>query len=611
MAGALAGRRTALANNLNPARPLRPPFVSVAVPEPAGEGAGHTLFFMPSPSVTPRLTPVALAVFAGVAAMQWLLLRTGWPGLLPGIFFVALWCLCVALAQPLWDWLHRTATTADPSARRRRLVLLAALAPVCAFVTFLFVHLVWTAFRAGQAYLPGVRQAFDLLHDASAAVAFVLYFLRQMLASVEAPRRADPRGGIALLLCLLTLQAVAAVVRHYAPAWDFGRAAGLLALGVALFLPVEWALAWALRFFQPPDQRRARAFAGHSLALAMLGGKSPVQVLAVAIKESFGLEIRGSWLARYARLCIEPLLLVLVLAGWLSTSLVLVPPDSEAVRVTWGRFQPVTLGPGLHFIAPWPMERVRVVPSRRVQDFSLGFDQDLGGPVLWTEVHFAGESNLLVGNGEEVLTFNVPVHFDLSSPLAAERASAAPGLLLSSFAQRELLLATAPRESFGIMTTDRAAVSVEIQQRLQLASDRLGLGARIRYVGLKDIHPPVAVAPAYQEVISAREQRRMMIDLAAANRITGLATAQTEAFRARRQAESFAAERVAAVAGEAFLLTGKVDARRVDPELFDFRNRILVAEEVIPKLRLVLTDVRRIQDHTYTLDLREGANTYP
>jgi len=564
---------------------------------------------MTRPSVTPRLAPVALAVFAGVAVMQWLLLRAGWPGLLPGIFFVSLWCLFVALAQPGWDWLHRSGV--DASARRRRLVLLAALAPVCAFIAVIFVYLVWASYRTGQGYLPGSLAGLPRTALVSAAAAFMLYFLRQTLASVEVPRRADPRGGIALLLCLLTLQAIAAAVCHYVPAWDFGRAVGLLALGIALFLPVEWALAWVLRFFQPPDQRRSRAFAGHSLSLAMLGGRSPVQVLAVAIKESFGLEIRGSWLARYAKLSLEPLLLVLVLAGWLSTSLVLVPPDSEAVRVTWGRFQPATLGPGLHFIAPWPMEHVRVVPSRRVQEFALGFDRDLGGPVLWTEVHFSGESNLLVGNGEEVLTFNVPVYFDLSSPLEAERASASPGLLLSNLAQRELLLATASRESFGIMTNERAAVSLEIHQRLQLAADQLGLGASIRYVGLKDIHPPVAVAPAYQEVISAREQRRMMIDLAAANRITGLATAQTDAFRVRRQAESFAAERVAAVAGEAFLLTGKVDARRVDPELFDFHNRILVAEEVIPKLRLILTDVRKIQDHTYTLDLRGGANTYP
>ena len=569
---------------------------------------------MTRPSATPRLTPAALAVFGGVAVLQWVLTRQGWPALLPGIFLVSLACFFATAAQPAWDWLH-LAFSHPATDRRRRLLRVAAFAtlgPVCVFVAVVVAYLAWTQLRAGQVYFPGARTGLARTALLSAAAAFILYFLRHALAgSADLPRRGDPRGGFTLLMLLLTAQAVVAAVRLYAPAYDFGRAAGWVTSGLALYLPVEWALAWALRAFQPPDRRRAHGFVGHSLAVSLLAGKSPAQVIAVAIKDTFGLEIRGSWLARYARLCVEPLLLVLVLAGWLSTSLVLVPADSVAVRVTWGRFQPATLGPGLHFIAPWPMERARIVPARRVQEFALGFENDLGGPVLWTEVHFAGESNLLVGNGEEVLTFNVPVFFDLADPLAAERTSAAPGRLLSNLAQRELLLATAPRDSFGLMTTARAEVSAQIAARLQTASDGLGLGARIRYVGLKDIHPPVAVAPAFQEVISAREQRRMMIDLAAANRITGLADAQTEAFRARRQAESFAAERVAAVAGEAFILTGKVDARRVDPELFDFRNRILVSEEVIPKLRLILTDVRKIQDSAYTLDLREGATSYP
>lgn len=573
---------------------------------------------MPRSTATSRLATAALAVFGGVAALQWALARFAWPGVLPGLVLVALWCLLVAFAQPAWSRLH--ASPENISRRRRlvRLASLAALAAASAFAAFVFAYLAFTALRAGQALPAAPRSSAGgasgtLTRTAllSGAAAFLLYFLRHALTGLEAPRRADPRGGIALLLGLLTLQAVAALVRHAAPAWDFSRAAGLFTLGVALYLPLEWAFAWVLRYFHAPEQRRVHAFSGHSLALAMFNGRSPAQVLAVSIQESFGLEIRDSWLARYARLCVEPLLLVLVLAGWLSTSLVLVPPDSEAVRVTWGRFQPNTLGPGLHFVAPWPVEHVRIVSARRVQEFSLGFDRDLGGPVLWTEVHFSGESNLLVGNGEEVLTFNVPILFDLASPLAAERAVADPGRLLSNLAYRELLLATAPRDSFGIMTSDRDAVGETIRAGLQSAADRLALGARIRHVGLKDIHPPVDVAPAYQEVISAREQRRMMIDLAAANRITGLAEAKTEAFQARRTAESFSADRVAAVAGEASILTGRVEARRVDPALFDFRHRMLVAEEVLPRLRLILTDPAKTQDPVYTLDLREGANSLP
>jgi regulator of protease activity HflC (stomatin/prohibitin superfamily) len=525
------------------------------------------------------------------------------------MFLVGAWWFVIVLTQPVWPWAQARPTALR--ARRIQIAMVTFVASATTVVALFVVYAAWIQLRNDDVTLAGSNPSYSRTVLISSAATFLLYFLRHAFGSTEVPRRADPRSGFTLLMALMALQTFAGLLRLYTPGWDISRSAGIVVSSVALFLPIEWSLAWLLRALQQPAQRQAQPFSGFSLTAAMFCGRSPLQVLARATKDTFGLEIRGSWLAHYTRRSIEPLLLVLVLACWLSSAVVIVPVDSEAVRVTWGRFQMETLAPGLHLIAPWPIEHVRMVPVGRVQDFALGFDRDLGGPVLWTETHFAGESNLLVGNGEEVLTFNVPVHFNITDAVAAERTSARPGHLLASLAQRELLLATAPRDSFGIMTSERDLVSAQIHHRLQVAATRFRIGTRINYVGLKDIHPPVAVAPAYQEVISAQEQRRMMIDLAAANRITGLAEAESEAFRLRRQSESLAAERIASVAGEAAILTGKVDARRIHPELFDFRNRIRVSEEVIPQIRVVVTNTAKLKDSTFTLDLRDGANSYP
>ncbi len=580
---------------------------------------------MPALSAASRFQFFCGGVFAAVALLHLFLLRAGWSNLLPALTLIPAWLAFTSFSQPAWNRLHASALTnpntapgypaLHPSLWKRQ--LRRHLLPVAFVLLQILIATAFalTAFRqlrpenfsastilsftsvlplpAPTATLPaaaptGTSPRAIIL---SVALFFLLYFLRHAIAARALPRRSDPRAGLALLLVLLLAQTASGLAALYAPpAWNISRPLAFATTALALLLPLEWMLSGAARWFQSPSQRRTHPFSGYSLSTgALLGGSSPLQTIASSVHDAFGLELRGSWLARYARLCIEPLLLVVVLTGWLSTAFVIVPADSEGVRVTWGKFKKETLPPGLHLIAPWPMERVRLVPVGRVQDFALGFDKDLGGPVLWTEVHFSGESNLLVGNGEEALTFNVPVHFDLADALAAERTSADLPRLLSNLAQRELLVATASRDSFGIMTGERDVVSNQIRDRLQSSADSLGLGARIRYVGLKDIHPPVDVAHAFQEVISAFEQRRMMIDLAEANRITALAEASGESFRTRRQAESSAAERLAAVTGEAAILTGRVDARATAPALFDFRHRLAVLEEVLPRIRLVLT----------------------
>ena len=546
----------------------------------------------------------------GLAALgQGWMLRQNWPGFLPGLFFVALWCALTASAQPLWSRLHVSVDTPPPNRLRRLLFPAAAL--LHAALAFLIARSAVRLLLAPPTVT--TTPVFDSrVHLVGLSLLVVLFFLRHFLDTASAGPRRDPTPALHLVLGLLALQSVVGLLAPFFPAAPLALYVNRGTAAIALYLPLEWCGALAFRAFQSPRRRQLAPFSGLSLASsALLGGRSPFATFAAALQESLGLELRGSWLASWLKLYLEPLLLLLLLALWLSSSLVVVPLGSEAVRVRWGHFQPVPLGPGLHFIAPWPMERTRLVPVARVDTFALGYDKDLGGAMLWAEPHFSGERNLLVGNGEQSLTFNVPVQFSRPDALAIERAGPALSALLSNLAFRELLLATAPREGFAIMTTERETIAREVQAGLQTAADRFRLGARIHHVGLKDIHPAVEVAPAFQEVISAREQRRMMVDLAQANRITSLAEARSEAHRLRRQADGATTERLAAVAGEAARLTGKVDARRASPDLFDLQSRLSLTEEIVPRVRLFLTRGDESSPAPLTLDYREGSASYP
>lgn len=537
-----------------------------------------------------------------VASAQGWMVWFDWPGVLPGLFYISLWLALIAVADPWWEPLNTRAQVPPAPGRRRSslpfLVTVVYAALACAFAAVALRLLVSSA----AASAPPVVDS--RVHLVGAALFFTVYFLRHYWDH-DAGRRGDPAPAWRLLLGLLALQSLAGLLSPDFPA--FSAVASRLFAFLALYLPLEWLASLAFRAFQPPSRRASAPFRGRSLLLdTLLGGRSPLVALAVAVHGSLGFEVRGTWVSRALRAWFEPVALFFVLGLWLSGSAVVVPLGHEGVLAHWGRFQAETLGPGLHLVAPWPIERVRLVPVARVDAFSLGFDADLGGPLLWAEPHFSGERNLLVGDGEQALTFNVPVQFSRADALAAERAGPFAERILSHLAYRELLLATARRDAFAIMTADRERIAAGLRRGLQTAADRLSLGTCVHFVGLKDIHPAVEVAPAFQEVISAREQGRMMVELARANRLTALAEARSDADRARRTSEGAALERAAAVAGEAARLTGKVDARLASPDWFDFESRLTLAESIVPRLRLFLVRGDPAKPAPLTFDLREG-----
>jgi regulator of protease activity HflC (stomatin/prohibitin superfamily) len=251
------------------------------------------------------------------------------------------------------------------------------------------------------------------------------------------------------------------------------------------------------------------------------------------------------WALSFVRERLLVVILGTTLLAWAGSMFTAVPTGGQGVRVRLGHFIEPALEPGLHVGWPWPFERVEVVETGALRELSLGFERDIGGAILWAEKHFEGEKNLLVGSGEELLTVNVPIYFRIADPVAYLRHTADATIALTHLAERHLLALTAGHESFRLMTIDRDATAAELRRRLQTEADALRLGIAIAFVGLKDIHPPVAVAPAYQDVVSAEEEKEAHIYIGRQYAASVIPLAQEEANRLRTNARAEAASRLA------------------------------------------------------------------
>lgn len=358
---------------------------------------------------------------------------------------------------------------------------------------------------------------------------------------------------------------------------------------ITVILLIETLLHAVARLYQPARLRRQETIFGGSVLLPMLFGESgPLRSLAATTEKTFGVKLGETWLVQLARILAAPLALLGAVGLWLSTAVTRVPVDSRGVLVRQGVFAEAALPPGLQVHAPWPWSRVVVVATERVQEMSLGFERDLAGPVLWAEKHFEGEQNLLVGQGEELLTINVPVHYRVRDAVAFLRHSGDPRAALEALGYRELLALTTSYSAFGFMTTDRAAITARLRTGLQAAIDRLQLGLEIVYVGLKDVHPPVPVAPAYQDVVSAEEQRLALGDHARTYAVQATAAAQVNATQIRLQAQTAATERRARAQGEAARFLAPLAVYRNQPDVYTTRRRLEALEAALGDVRQLI-----------------------
>ena len=175
---------------------------------------------------------------------------------------------------------------------------------------------------------------------------------------------------------------------------------------------------------------------------------------------------------------------------------------------------------------------------------------------------------------------------------------------LISLAYRQLLVVTEARDSFRVMTVERQEISRALKQSLQEEVDRMHLGLEVVFVGLKDIHPPVAVAPAFQDVVSAEEEKLAYLHKADAYHFQTLAQAGQQANRLRTAADATLKQRTALAEGESarFLMLATADSANTN--LFRLRLQLEALEQALSRPQKVVLTRAVATNEQFYLDLR-------
>ena len=318
--------------------------------------------------------------------------------------------------------------------------------------------------------------------------------------------------------------------------------------------------------------------------------------LAHTLDYQFGFKVSDTWFYQFLRRSFAALVFFyfVILAG--STCLVYVQPGEEALLERFGN--PVAgrdvLGPGFHLKLPWPIDTAHRFRTQEIQSFDIGIERDEEkerneAAILWTVSHYKQEFNLLVASREpggasansitgrkappvNLLSVSIPVQFQIQDIRAWAYNFSNAGELLKQIATREVVRHFVGVDVNEIMSTARFTAGEELRARLQARADELKLGVKILFVGLQDVHPPVAVGAAYEKSVGAKQTREANILKARAYAIRTNALAGAESTRRKLAASATSTNKIAAALATESLFTNQMAVFKASPEVYTQRS---------------------------------------
>lgn len=273
----------------------------------------------------------------------------------------------------------------------------------------------------------------------------------------------------------------------------------------------------------------------------LLQGVNPIKALFDAIELKSGMTFRSLWTIKFTQKAFGPVLIIAIIVLWLMTGLVQINYDQQGIVYQWGKVQEDNiLKAGIHWIGPWPFGRAEKYPTYKIQNFPVGFDQEITGTgdFVWSRGHrrqatifsVGGdgierrttgilsdpEFLFLLGNGTELVAVNIIVTYKIDDVLAYALNFQNPEGALSGWLY-QLILQQIVATNIDTLLEENQAFVRKLATDIDEISQKRRLGLQVINIDLVGIHPPVDIADAYQNVVSARINRQTELNTAYAD----------------------------------------------------------------------------------------------
>jgi membrane protease subunit HflK len=211
-------------------------------------------------------------------------------------------------------------------------------------------------------------------------------------------------------------------------------------------------------------------------------------------------------------------------------------------------------------------------------------------------MHEANEYTLLLGDGRDLITIDATVQYRIRDPRAWRYDAQNPAAALRAIAYRAVMRSTVNRTLAEALSQNVVTLTANMRQMVQRDADALGLGVEVVAFTVGGMHPPVAVAPDYQAVVSAELRKVAAVVDARAYRNATVPAAEASVVVTANRARADGAESLARSAGEAWAFRTLESGYRTAPEDFRFRRRLEALEQTLAGRPFTVIDTRIPRD---------------
>ena len=236
--------------------------------------------------------------------------------------------------------------------------------------------------------------------------------------------------------------------------------------------------------------------------VSLIGIGSDTNVLGY-LEENTGITMRSLWSLKLIKRLLPGAVLGIALILWLSTGVVQIEANQQGALFRFGKMKDEPLQPGFHLTLPWPADKVEVYDTRSIQKLTIGYVPSENMDNLWTIAHGGEEYRLLLGNGEEIASVNLVIEYRISDLAKYIKNAATPEALMQAQAYEIVTERTISTNLDALLAADREVFSESFRQELTQRQEESQTGLEVVNVVLESIHPPVEIASAYQDIISA------------------------------------------------------------------------------------------------------------
>lgn len=275
---------------------------------------------------------------------------------------------------------------------------------------------------------------------------------------------------------------------------------------------------------------------------------------------------------------------IIIVVGviWALTGFYIVAADQQGVVKRFGKFVRIA-GPGIHYHLPIPIETVLKPRVTEVKRAEIGFRSvDPGPPARYLDQPL--ESLMLTGN-LNIIDVDLIVQYRIVDPVKFLFKVRDVQNTVQRATEAALRQVIGKHEIDEALTTGKGVIQETAKIQLQEILDSYDSGLSVVQVQLQDVHPPQAVVDAFKDVASAKEDLNKMINQAEGYRNDVIPRTRGKAAQMVKEAEAWAAERIAKAEGDADNFNRILNEYRKSKGVTRTRLLLETMEEILPGLQ--------------------------